>query len=234
MCPAPLRGLTILDSQVRVALFAEWDLDAPGGLRTTTAGLVDHSPDDIHVVPYLNQPGFSSLLRVNELIARLQRQRIELIHIASCGHVALLALLLAAKRHLPLVGSFDLDSLTTTALRRRYLRTLSEVCHAILVYACHLSRLRARFPDARAAGIRRRVRLNERAAIDASRRARGAGLWSASSARLHWSGPKTGAHRWDVRRGSTRWPSDGNLVSPRCLPSIEPSLHLPGPCGRNR
>jgi len=154
MCPAPLRGLTILDSQVRVALFAEWDLDAPGGLRTTTAGLVDHSPDDIHVVPYLNQPGFSSLLRVNELIARLQRQRIELIHIASCGHVALLALLLAAKRHLPLVGSFDLDSLTTTALRRRYLRTLSEVCHAILVYACHLSRPRARFPDARAAGIR--------------------------------------------------------------------------------
>ena len=133
MCPAPLRGLTILDSQVRVALFAEWDLDAPGGLRTTTAGLVDHSPDDIHVIPYLNQPGFSSLLRVNELIARLQRQRIELIHIASCGHVALLALLLAAKLHLPLVGSFDLDSLTTTALRRRYLRTLSEVCHKILV-----------------------------------------------------------------------------------------------------
>ena len=84
---------------MRVALFAEWDLEAPGGLRTTTAGLVDHSPDDIYVIPYLNQPGLSSLLRVNELIARLQRQRIELVHIASCGHVALAALLLAAKLH---------------------------------------------------------------------------------------------------------------------------------------
>jgi glycosyltransferase involved in cell wall biosynthesis len=155
MCPAPLRGLTILDSQVRVALFAEWDPDAPGGLRTTTAGLVDHSPDDIHVIPYLNQPGFSSLLRVNELIARLQRQRIELVHIASCGHVALVALLLAAKLHLPLVGSFDLDSLTTTALRRRYLRTLSEVCHKVLVSsACAHETLRRLMDPAHVAAWR--------------------------------------------------------------------------------
>ncbi|RPI50212.1 MAG: glycosyltransferase [Acidobacteria bacterium] len=118
---------------MRIALFAERDLSAPGGLTTTIAGLLDHVPHDIHIVPYLNPPQPSSLLRVNEVARRLREHRIELVHIAAAGPLAFTALYVAARLRLPIVGSFDIDFLTATALRRRYLRSLLRLCDKVLV-----------------------------------------------------------------------------------------------------
>ena len=120
-------------SPVQIALFAERDPDVPGGLATTVAGLLDHRPHDIHVVPFLHPPVLSSLLRVNEVVRQLIEHHIELVHITTAGPLALTALGVAARLQLPVVGSFDIDFLTATAIRRRYLRTLLGLCDKVLV-----------------------------------------------------------------------------------------------------
>ena len=126
--------MPILDNiPVRVALFAESDPGLPGGVATTIAGLLDHLPNDIHIIPYLSRPGLSGLLRVNDFVQCVQQHHVELVHIATSGPIALGALFVAARLRLPVVGSFDLDFLSETPLRRRYLRALSDLCDKVLV-----------------------------------------------------------------------------------------------------
>ena len=126
--------MLILDSiPVRVALFAEWDPGVPGGLATTIAGLLDHLPNDIRIIPHVTRPGLSTLLRIDEVFSCVQKHGIELVHIATSGPTALAALVVAARLKLPVVGSFDLDFLSATPIRRRYLRVLANLCDKVLV-----------------------------------------------------------------------------------------------------
>jgi glycosyltransferase involved in cell wall biosynthesis len=125
--------VSILDGNlVRVALFADCDPGVPAGLATTIAGLLDHVPGDIHVVPYLNRPGLSSLLHADEIIRSVRQDEIDLIHLASAGPTALAALFAATRVGLPVIGSFDVDLLTASPLRRRYLRTLCDLADQVL------------------------------------------------------------------------------------------------------
>ena len=126
--------MLILDCiPVRVALFAEWDPGVPGGLATTIAGLLDHLPNDIRVIPHVTRPGLSTLLRIDEVFNCIQQHNIELVHIATSGPTALAALAIAARLKLPVIGSFDLDCLSATPIRRRYLRVLARLCSKLLV-----------------------------------------------------------------------------------------------------
>ena len=126
--------MLIFDSiPVRVALFAEWDSDLPGGLATTIAGLLDHLPNDIRIIPHIARPGLSTLLRINEVVKCVQQHSIDLVHIATSRPTALAALVAAARLKLPVVGSFDLDFLSATAVRRKYLRVLASLCNNVLV-----------------------------------------------------------------------------------------------------
>jgi glycosyltransferase involved in cell wall biosynthesis len=63
----------------------------------------------------------------------LSEDRVDLVHVASAGPRALVALCAARKLRLPVVGSFDIDCLTATSLRRRYLRMLLGRCNKTLV-----------------------------------------------------------------------------------------------------
>jgi glycosyltransferase involved in cell wall biosynthesis len=129
--------VSILDLiPVRVALFAEWDPGIAGGLATTIAGLLDHLPGDIRIIPHVSRPGLSALLGVDEVVACIRQHRAELLHIATSGPAALAALFVAGRLGLPVVGSFDVDALTATSLRRRYLRTLTHLCDKVLVSSC--------------------------------------------------------------------------------------------------
>jgi glycosyltransferase involved in cell wall biosynthesis len=118
---------------MRVGLFAEWNPDAPGGVATTLAGLLDHLPHDIRIIPCFNRPGLTTLLRVSEVVRSFKTHHVELVHIAAAGPLALTALCVAARLRLPVVGSFNTDFLTATPIRRRYLRTLADLCDKVLV-----------------------------------------------------------------------------------------------------
>jgi hypothetical protein len=99
----------------------------------TIAGLLEYLPADIRIIPHICRPGFSAWLGADDIVARIRRHRAELLHIATSGPAAVAALFAAARLELPVVGSFDLDALTETSLRRRYLRTLVRLCDKVLV-----------------------------------------------------------------------------------------------------
>jgi glycosyltransferase involved in cell wall biosynthesis len=115
---------------VRVALFAEQDPVTPCGTATTIAGLIGHSPSDIQIAEYRRGSDRFSGLHVDQILQRAKRDRIDLIHFATCGPFAIVALFVAWRLNVPVVGSLSPD-FASTPVRRKYLSVLSKKCHRV-------------------------------------------------------------------------------------------------------
>ena len=110
---------------MRVALFIEEDSAISEGAATTMSALVGHMPGDVDVLTYRLEPGLTCVLRVEGILRRARRDRVDLIHLASSGPAAIAALFVARQLNVPVVGSFSAD-FASTLVRRRYLRLLSQ------------------------------------------------------------------------------------------------------------
>jgi glycosyltransferase involved in cell wall biosynthesis len=119
---------------MRVALFSEHDPAIPCGTAPTIAALIGHSPDDIQIVSYhLHADRFWGL-RARQILQRAEQERIDLIHLAACGPSAIIAMLVAWRLGVPIVGSFSAD-FSSTSLGQRYVRALSKKCERVLTHS---------------------------------------------------------------------------------------------------
>lgn len=117
---------------MRVALFTDERPDAPSGLVTTLDALLKYSPHDVELIPYYQASGWFSWARADQMIRRALRDRIDVVHLTSCGPAAAIVLFVAWRLDIPVVGSFP-TRLASTALGRRSLRALSERCERVFV-----------------------------------------------------------------------------------------------------
>ncbi len=114
---------------MRVALFTEHDPAIPCGTATTIAALIGHLPDDIHIVSYHLRADRFCGLRARQILQRAEQERIDLIHLAACGPAAIIAMLVAWRLGVPIVGSISAD-FSSTLLGRRYVRAAVEEMRA--------------------------------------------------------------------------------------------------------
>lgn len=162
MYPALLPAVQILlrRYRVRIALFTAQELVSSRGVATTIELLRGHLPRDLHVIDYHPGSDRFSGLRADKILQRAQRDRIDLIHLATCGPVAIVALLVAWRLNVPVVGSLPAD-FASTPLRRKYLGALSQQCERVFAPS---SAARARLT---AAGINPSTIVTWRPGVDA-------------------------------------------------------------------
>lgn len=116
---------------MRIALFTEQDPVTPcGAAATTIAALIGHSPSDIQIIDYRRGSHRFSGLRADQILQRAKRDRIDLIHLATCGPFAFVALFVAWRLNVPVVGSLSSD-FASTPVRRKYLGVLSKRCQRV-------------------------------------------------------------------------------------------------------
>jgi glycosyltransferase involved in cell wall biosynthesis len=129
--PALLPAVLILIlGLVRIALFTEQDPVTPCGTATTIAALIGHSPSDIQIIDYRRGSDRFSGLRADQILQRAKRDRIDLIHLATRGPLAIVALFVAWRLNIPVVGSLSPD-VASTPLCRKYLGVLSKKCECV-------------------------------------------------------------------------------------------------------
>ncbi|HKY22245.1 MAG TPA: glycosyltransferase [Vicinamibacterales bacterium] len=119
---------------MRVALFIEEDPAISSGTATTIEALLGHLPGDLDVIPYRLKANPLAGLCTGQLLDRARRDRIDVIHLTGCGPVAIVALLVAWRLNVPVVGSFPTD-FASRPLRMCYLRALSHMCERVFVPA---------------------------------------------------------------------------------------------------
>jgi phosphatidylinositol alpha 1,6-mannosyltransferase len=115
---------------VRIAFFTDHDPAIPCGTSTMIEALNGHSPADIRILAYCAGPERFSGVRADQILQRVKRDRIDLIHLATCGPSAIAGLWAAWRLKVPVVGSLPPD-FGSTLLRRKYLSTLSEKCERV-------------------------------------------------------------------------------------------------------
>jgi glycosyltransferase involved in cell wall biosynthesis len=119
---------------MRVALFTEHDPAIPCGTATTIGALIGHSPDDIQIVNYRLRADRFWGLRAGQILQRAEQERIDLIHLGAFGPSAVIAMFVAWRLDVPIVGSLSAD-FASTAMCRRYVRALSKKCERVLTHS---------------------------------------------------------------------------------------------------
>ena len=115
---------------MRIALFTERVPAISPGVATTIEAIIGHMPGDLDVIPYRVDTRSLSALCTSQMLERARRDRIDMIHLSACGLPAIVALSVAWRLNVPVVGSFAGD-FAFTPLRAWYLRALSNRCQRI-------------------------------------------------------------------------------------------------------
>jgi glycosyltransferase involved in cell wall biosynthesis len=118
---------------VRIGLFTEHDVETPGSLAATVEALAAHRPQDVYIQQYCAPRNLRALLQSRELIRQVEADRIDVVHIATAGPLAMVALLVASRFGLPVIGSFAPAAHPSSAIVTMYLRALVRQCRRLLV-----------------------------------------------------------------------------------------------------
>ena len=118
---------------MRIGLFTEQDSCSLGGVAATVDPLVAHRPHDATIHRYSAVPDVRSVLSARELIGQAWTDRIDVVHVASTGPLAAIALLAAWRFGLPVIGSFTPTADNAPAMRTSYLRALVRQSRRLLV-----------------------------------------------------------------------------------------------------
>jgi glycosyltransferase involved in cell wall biosynthesis len=118
---------------VRIGLFTEQDSGAHGRRAATVDALIAHRPHDASIIEYSRPGNLKDLLCAREMVDRAAADRIDLVHVATSGPLAIVALLVASSLGLPLIGSFQPQAPATSGLFRAYLRALVRQTRRLLV-----------------------------------------------------------------------------------------------------
>ena len=81
---------------VRIGLFTEQDSGRRGSLAATVDALVAHRPHDASIIEYSAPANLQALLCARELVSRAAADRIDVVHVATTGPLAMVALLVAS------------------------------------------------------------------------------------------------------------------------------------------
>ncbi len=133
VCPISLRPLPILEDLVRIGLFTESDVSAGGSLATALDALAAHRPHDSCINQYAAPPTLGGLRRYREIVKQVEADHIDIVQVATCGPLAIAALLIASRFGLPVIGSFAPPVTTTSGAYTVYLRALVRLCRRLLV-----------------------------------------------------------------------------------------------------
>ena len=115
---------------MRIALFIEEDPALSPGSVTTIEALTGHVPGDLDITTYRLADAVLAGRSFIQMLNRVRRDRIDVIHLTGCGPAAIVALFVAWRLKVPVVGSLPAD-FATTPIRAKYLRMLSSRCERV-------------------------------------------------------------------------------------------------------
>jgi len=115
---------------MRIALLTDPELRT--GRETTLKAIASHSPADFGFNTYATPCGLDAG-RVRETLREIERDRVDLLHLAVQGPAAAAILYLAWRSSLPVVGSFDLMRVGTSRTQATWFSTLHRRCDRLLV-----------------------------------------------------------------------------------------------------
>ena len=118
---------------MRIGLFTEQDSRARGSLAATVDALIAHRPDDASIIEYSRPANLESLRGARELVSRAAADRIDVVHVATTAPFAMIALFVAWRFGLPVIGSFQPHASPTSGLFNAYLRGLVRQTRRLLV-----------------------------------------------------------------------------------------------------
>ena len=118
---------------MRIGLFTEQDSRAEGSLAATVDALVAHCPFDASIIEYSAPATLKALLCTRDLVSRAAGDRIDVVHVATTGPLAMVALLIASSFGLPLIGSCPLPAPDASGPLKAYLRALARQTRRLLV-----------------------------------------------------------------------------------------------------
>src|SRR5687767_5906795 len=108
---------------VHIGLFTEQNSTTQGGLAATVEALVAHRPQDATIHRYCAPGNLAALLYSRDIMIRAAADRIDLVHITTTGPLSIVALLVATRFGLPVIGSFPCVR-NASDVFKTYLRTL--------------------------------------------------------------------------------------------------------------
>lgn len=118
---------------MRIGLFTEQDSGAQGRLAATVDALVAYRPHGATIHQYSARPNLGALLCARDILLRAAADRIDLVHVATTGPLAVVALLVATRFGLPMIGSFHPCAPTASGALKAYLQTLIRRSRRLLV-----------------------------------------------------------------------------------------------------
>ena len=116
---------------MRIGLFTERGCRAHNSLSATVDALVRHRPHDACIIEYSRPTTLKTLLCARELVNRAAADRIDLVHVATTGPLAIAALLVARRFGVPAIGSFQPPS-PSSGVMNAYLRALVRQTRRLL------------------------------------------------------------------------------------------------------
>jgi glycosyltransferase involved in cell wall biosynthesis len=119
---------------VHIGLFTESDLHTRGGLAAAVDSLAAYRPHDMCIHRYSALPTVGGALRsFRQIVKQVDADRIDVVHVATSGPLAIAPLLVASRFGLPIIGSFDPPVPTSSRSFTVCLRALVRQCRRLLV-----------------------------------------------------------------------------------------------------
>ena len=118
---------------MRIGLFTKQDSDIQGSAAAAVDALIAHRPHYCSIHRYTALPNLTSLLRTREFVRRAEADRIDLVHLATTGPLAMVALIVASRFGLPIIGAFPNTPPAATGIHSAYVRALMGQGRRLLV-----------------------------------------------------------------------------------------------------
>jgi glycosyltransferase involved in cell wall biosynthesis len=118
---------------LRIGLFTELKDGAPRSREATLQALADNRPHDVTIEHYSTPPNLAGLRAIREILKRTTVDRLDLVHVATSGPLAVAALILAARSRLPMILSCEPPAPCASAVWKSYVRTLAHYSFRVLV-----------------------------------------------------------------------------------------------------
>lgn len=99
------------------------------GLEIMLLELLRHLPSDLRLTRYGDHSG--SGLQLGEMLMRADRDRMDVVHLAATGTIAIAGLYLAWRLKAPVVGSFEITLTRRTWIEKAYFRSLCHRCERV-------------------------------------------------------------------------------------------------------
>ena len=120
--------------QVRVGLFTELKTGVvPCSRAATLQALGDNRPDDVTIEHYSAPANFAGLRAARQILTRAAADRLDLLHVATSGPLAVAALILSARFRLPMILSCDPPGPCAGAVWKSCVRMLAHHSVRVLV-----------------------------------------------------------------------------------------------------